>query len=80
VDLQRDCTLTDQAERLVVGADRVKQALAADEIVAKIPIEVDAKEGFVRLWSDQTTAEERAKIVQIASGVPGVEHVEDRMR
>ena len=61
-------------------ARRVKQALAADEAVAKIPIEVDAREGLVRLMSDQTTAEERARIVKIASGVPGVEHVEDRMR
>ena len=61
-------------------ADRVKQALASDAAISKIPIEVDAKGGVVRLTSDQTTAEQRAKIVQIASAVPGVELVEDLMR
>jgi osmotically-inducible protein OsmY len=61
-------------------ADRVKQALASDAATAKIPIDVDAKGGVVRLMSDQTDAEQRAKIVQIASAVAGVEKVEDLMR
>lgn len=61
-------------------ADRVKAALALDTATANIPVDVDAKGGNVRLMSDQTNAEQRAKIVQIASAVPGVEHVEDLMR
>jgi osmotically-inducible protein OsmY len=59
----------------VALADLVKQALAADAAIATIPIDVDAKGGVVRLMSNQTNAEQRAKIVQIASAVPGVEHV-----
>ena len=61
-------------------ADRVKAALAADAAVGKIPIDVDAKGGFVRLMSDQTNKDERTRIVEIASAVEGVEQIEDRMR
>jgi hyperosmotically inducible protein len=61
-------------------ADKVKAALAADPMVAKVPIEVDAKGGFVRLMSDQTNRDERTRIVEITSKVEGVEQVEDRMK
>jgi len=61
-------------------ADRVKAALAADPMVGKIPIEVDAKGDLVRLMSDQTSSEERERAVQIAAGVEGVGQVEDRMK
>jgi osmotically-inducible protein OsmY len=61
-------------------ADKVKAALAADATVGKVPIEVDANGGFVRLMSDQTNKDERTRIVEIASAVEGVEKVEDRMR
>ena len=61
-------------------ADKVRQALTADETIGKLPIDVDAKGTTVRLMSDQTNAEERARAVQIASAVEGVEEVEDRMR
>ena len=61
-------------------ADKVKAALAADAMVGKIPIDVDANGGFVRLMSDQTNREERARIVEIASAVEGVEQIEDRMK
>jgi hyperosmotically inducible protein len=60
--------------------DKVKAALAADATVGKIPIEVDANGGFVRLMSDQTNRDERTRIVDITSKVEGVEQVEDRMR
>ncbi len=49
-------------------------------MVGKIPIDVDAKGGFVRLMSDQTNRDERTRIVEITSKVEGVEQVEDRMR
>ena len=61
-------------------ADKVKAALAADATVGKIPIEVDANGGFVRLMSDQTTRDERTRIVEIASAVEGVTQFEDRMK
>ena len=58
----------------------VKQALAADPLVARIPIEVDSTRGYVRLMSDQTGPDDRKRAVAIASKVDGVSQVEDRMR
>jgi len=61
-------------------ADKVRAALASDTLVAKVPIEVDAHGDTVRLISDQTSQEERARAMQIASAVDGVGKVEDRMK
>ena len=61
-------------------ADKVKTALAADALVGKIPIDVDARGANVRLMSDQTNREERTRAVQVASAVEGVDQVEDRMK
>jgi osmotically-inducible protein OsmY len=61
-------------------AAAVKQALLADPIVGKIPIEVDSTNGFTRLMSDQTTKDERTRAVDIAKTIDGVTQVEDRMR
>jgi osmotically-inducible protein OsmY len=61
-------------------ADKVKEALAQDEVVGKVPIEVEAQGGLVRLSSDQTNRDERERIVKIASAVEGVAQVEDRMK
>ena len=61
-------------------ADRVKEALAADATVGGIPIDVEVQGTLVRLSSDQTNREQRAKAVQIAAAVDGVGQVEDRMR
>mgnify|MGYP003580315856 CR=1 FL=1 len=61
-------------------ANKVKAALAADALVGKIPIDVDAKGPNVRLMSDQTNGEERTRAVQVASAVEGVKQVEDRMK
>ena len=60
--------------------DKVKQALVADETIGKIPIDVDAEGTIVRLMSDKTNSDERARAVQIASAVEGVTQVEDRMK
>ncbi len=60
--------------------DKVRQALAADEKIGKVPIDVDANGTTVRLMSDQTNSEERARAIEIASAVEGVTQVEDRMR
>jgi osmotically-inducible protein OsmY len=61
-------------------ANKVKQALAGDAQVGKIPIEVDARGAVVKLKSDQTTADDRARIVKIAWTVEGVMDVEDYMK
>ena len=64
----------------VTLVDKVRQALAADEKIGKIPIDVDANGTTVRLMSDQTNSDERTRAIQIASAVEGVTDVEDRMR
>jgi hyperosmotically inducible protein len=58
----------------------VKQALAADPLVGKIPIDVDASAGSIRLKSDQTGKDDRTRAVEVASKIDGVTHVEDLMR
>ena len=60
--------------------DKVRQALAADEQIGNVPIDVDANGTTVRLMSDQTNGEERARAMEIAKAVEGVTQVEDRMR
>jgi osmotically-inducible protein OsmY len=61
-------------------ADKVKAALAQDAVVGKVPIDVEAQGGLVRISSDQTNREERERIVKIASAVEGVKEIEDRMK
>ncbi len=60
--------------------DKVKQALAADERIGHIPIDVDAEGGIVRLKSDQTNSDDRERAVRVASSVDGVTQVEDLMK
>jgi osmotically-inducible protein OsmY len=59
---------------------KVEEALAADPMVAMIPIEVDARGNTVYLISAQTNQEQRTRAVQATSAVPGVGHVEDLMK
>jgi osmotically-inducible protein OsmY len=58
----------------------VKQALAADSLVGRIPFTVSASHGRVQLISDQTGPDDRARALAIASAVDGVTHVDDLMR
>ena len=60
--------------------EKVKQALAADERVGKIPIDVDVEGTIVRLMSDKTNSDDRDQAVRVASAVEGVTQVEDRMK
>jgi len=60
--------------------EKVKQALAADEQVGKIPIDVDAEGTIVRLMSNQTNSDQRDRAVKVASAVDGVTQVEDLMK
>jgi osmotically-inducible protein OsmY len=63
-----------------VLVEEVKKALAADPVVASVPIDVDSRNGFVRLMSDATNREQRERAVALAKKVDGVKNVEDRMR
>lgn len=58
----------------------VEEALAADSLLASVPVRAETREGVVRLYSDQTSSEHRTRAVEIARGVPGVTHVEDHMK
>lgn len=60
--------------------DAVKQALRADPLVGRIPIEVDGSRGNIRLISDQTGPDDRKRAIAIAAQIDGVKQVEDRMR
>jgi osmotically-inducible protein OsmY len=61
-------------------AEAVKTAVAADESVRGIPLRVEATNGEVRLFSDSTNADQRARLLQVAGAVYGVTHVEDNMK
>ena len=58
----------------------VKDALAVDTLVGRIPIAVNVQHGNVELTSDQTGKEDRARAVGIAMAVDGVKQVRDLMR
>ena len=58
----------------------VTRALAADPLVGRVPIAVDSTGGNIRLMSDQTDRDQRARAMELAAQVDGVKHVEDRMR
>jgi osmotically-inducible protein OsmY len=68
--LMDDATLTDE----------VKKAIAADVAVNGIPLRVEVHQGEVKLFSDKTNSEQRARLVQVAGTVYGVTHVEDNMK
>jgi hyperosmotically inducible protein len=63
-----------------VVVEAVKQALASDEMVGAIPIDVEARRGVVRLTSDATNRDERQRAVAIAKQVDGVTQVDDFMK
>ena len=65
-------------DKAIIAA--VKAALAADPLVANVPIEIDSNAGSIRLMSDRTDKDQRARAMEISATVDGVVHVEDRMR
>ena len=60
--------------------EEVKKAVAADASVNQVPLRIEVKDAQVKLYSDQTNADQRAKLRDIAGGVPGVAGVEDNMK
>ena len=58
----------------------VKKALTADALLQQVPIDVDARDGQVRLMSDDTDAGERQRALALAKTIEGVSAVEDRMK
>jgi hyperosmotically inducible protein len=61
-------------------AVEVKKTIAADASVSAIPLQVEVHDGEVKLFSDKTNSDQRARLVQLASTVYGVTHVEDNMK
>ena len=74
-DVLDDMYLSDEA---IIAA--VTRVLAADPLVGRAPIEVDSNGGNIRLRSDQTDKDQRARAMELSAMVDGVNQVEDRMR
>jgi osmotically-inducible protein OsmY len=66
------------SDETIVAA--VRTTLAADPLLSGVPIEVDSSGGHIRLMSDQTDKDQRARAMDLSAKVDGVKHVEDRMR
>lgn len=60
--------------------EEVKKAIAADQSVNQVPLRLEVKNAEVNLYSDQTNTDQRARLREIAGGVPGVSRVEDHMK
>jgi osmotically-inducible protein OsmY len=58
----------------------VKKAIAADASVSDIPLRIEIKDGEVKLYSDKTNGDQRTRLKELASSVPGVVGVEDNMK
>jgi osmotically-inducible protein OsmY len=58
----------------------LEKAIAADQSVNQVPLRVEVKDAEVKLYSDQTNADQRARLREIAGGIPGVTRVEDNMK
>jgi osmotically-inducible protein OsmY len=63
-----------------VIATRVRQALKSDPAVATVPVAIMSDDGIVTLRSDRTNADQRTRMVKIASGIDGVVSVVDDMK
>jgi osmotically-inducible protein OsmY len=62
-------------------AAAVRAAVGRDSLVAAVPLEIDATDrGVVVFRSIQTNAQQRARLAQIARGVPGVTGIDDQMK
>ncbi len=73
--VQSDMRLNDAAL-----TQEVKKAVAADASVSDIPLRIEVKDATVKLYSDKTNGDQRTRLKQLASGVPGVTGVEDNMK
>jgi osmotically-inducible protein OsmY len=74
-DVQSQMRLNDAALQRAV-----KDAVAKDAEVSSIPLQIEVVDGEVRLMSDKTNADQRARLKTLVAGVPGVAHVDDRMK
>lgn len=61
-------------------ASRVKQALERDGKIQAGEIDVTAKDGRVSLWGTAATADDRARVAQIAAKVDGVASVDNQLK
>jgi osmotically-inducible protein OsmY len=75
LDAINDLTISDD-----VIATRVRDALKADPLVSTVPVTVSSREGVVRLESNQTNANQRQRMMEIAASVEDVVEVVDAMK
>ena len=62
-------------------ATAVYAAVQRDSLVAAVPLDVEILDrGIVIIRSNRTTEEQRTRLLQIASGVPGVSRVDAYMK
>jgi osmotically-inducible protein OsmY len=74
-EVRNEMHLTDTA--LV---EQVRKAIAADAAVSQVPLRIEVQDAAVTLYSDQTNANQRARLKELVAGVPGVARVEDKMK
>lgn len=60
-------------------AARIRAALSADPILKSLPIDVEASNGIVTLYGSADTPANRDKATEVASRVPGVSGVINKM-
>jgi osmotically-inducible protein OsmY len=75
LDVIDDMTISDE-----VIVRRVRDALHTDPMVSAVPVTVTSAGGAVTLRSHETNADQRRRMVQIASLVDGVSQVVDEMK
>ena len=75
LDVINDLALDD---RVIVRV--VQEAFRRDPSVATVPVEVTCTDGVVTLASDQTNAQQRSRLVEIARTIDGVVSVIDEMK
>ena len=61
-------------------AEAVKRAIAADPSVAAVPLRLEVHTGQVKVFSDETNADQRARLARVTRAVYGVTSFEDHMK
>jgi len=75
LDVIDEMTISDE-----VIARQVRSALRADPMLSAVPVTVTCDDGTVTLTSQQTNADQRRRMVQIAATVDGASQVVDHMK
>jgi hypothetical protein len=58
----------------------ILELITQDAMVGSLPIETSVYQSVVTFCSDDTSAEERARVMQLVEPIEGIERIDDRMR